>query len=595
MTIRPVALIQVPPPASDKPSSGTRTRRFSYVGTVPQSAIYLEREADRILPDALAAGDFCHVFGPRQIGKSSLRSRVTKKLTARGIRCVTVDMMGLGSSATQDQWFFALVDEIAGKLGLDDPHDFWQRHPDVSPARRWGLYLRHIVRDKIVNQRCVLLLDEIEAVITASFPTDDFFLILRELFEARSEEPWLERLSICLLGVTVPDDLLKEKRSTPYNISRRIHLGDFTRAEMAGLAVGLDDLGVSTDVLLDAVHAWTDGHPYMTMRTCEAIHQRGSVENGEEQAGVEAIVQDLFLAHSMDDANLRYAADRFTDSAFDKPNLPLMEKVLLLRRLLDGERVVADLESPVQMELQLCGMIKGFSDAEGQWVRLRNRIFASVFNVQWLQSRGDRRYLGGAIWKWRESGKKKDYLLRGQALMEAMARDERLWTDEEREFLVEGLKEEVEFVESQMFLGETALLGLKTSIRTFPQNAESLLTRIASFYRLGKSINFILQVAGLFIFVGVAFEFASGRKIHALISGIIGLAFIGLGAASALQARRGNVELNDYRVGLDSLRNAVEAMTSHEQRLAQLSTEGESYLTTLREHLTRLTTSNPKR
>lgn len=592
MTLRPVALLAVPtvPTSSkDKPISGTRARRFSYAGTVPQSSIYLEREADRILPEALAAGEFCHVFGPRQIGKSSLRSRVTKKLTAQGIRCAAIDMMGLGTSSTEEQWFYALVEEIANKLQLDDSHEFWQRHPHVSPARRWGLYLRHIVQEEIVDRRCVLMLDEIESVMTAAFPTDDFFLILRELFEARSDEPSLERLAICLMGVTVPDDLLKEKRSTPYNISRRVRLDDFTRSELAGLAVGLDDLGVSAAALLDAVYAWTDGHPYMTMRTCEAIHQRGAVEQGQEQAMVDAVVQDLFLTHAMDDANLRYAADRFTDAAFDKPDLPLMEKVLLLRRLLDGERVPADLESPVQMELHLCGMLKGFSDADGQWVRTRNRIFASVFDVHWLQSRGDRRYLGGALWKWHESGKKKDYLLRGQALLEALAKDARLWTAEEREFLVEGLKEEIEGLQRQLVLARTLEFAIKT-LQVFPNRVQSILNYDVAIESYSKSI------AHYLIFIGVASFGAAGVSVAHVMSAltafyaIVGLLFLVCGGITRYLLR-------NWHKGWKNLQNTVSSAQEDISKIdvsvpiAQLLQEGEAKVASLREHLARLTST----
>ena len=588
MTIRPVALVDAPLPANDKPISGMRVRRFSYTGTIPKGAIYVEREADRILPDALADGEYCHVFGPRQIGKSSLRSRVTKNLTMRGIRCASIDMEGFGTSATPDQWFYAFVELIADKLHLANPIDFWQRHIHVSPARRWGLYLRHIMQHEIVDRRCVLLLDEIEAVQLVSFPTDDFFLILRELFEARSDEPNLERLSICLMGVTVPDDLLKEKRSTPFNISRRVHLDDFTRVEMDALAPGLDDLGASTPALLDAVYAWTDGHPYMTMRTCEAAYQRGPVEKGQEQTVVDAVVQDLFLAHAMDDANLRYASDRFTNAAFDKPDLPLMEKVLLLRRLLDGERVPADLESSVQMELHLCGMIKGFSDSDGEWVRTRNRIFASVFDAQWLQSRGDRRYLGGALWKWLESGKNKDYLLRGEALSEALTRDVRLWTNEEREFLVEGLREDIAFMEGQVRMGLTAQLGLDTGVRTFPEVAESMaIDAVATDQIIRWFIKGLALVGVLSLVLGVASALYQ-NTIAALYYGIPGIGFVILAGAAWRKIEPARKVLNDSRDKIRSFRTRVTRIESLGRQLQQLVDEGEAKLAKLRAYLERL-------
>lgn len=202
------------------------------------------------------------------------------------------------------------------------------------------------------------------------------------------------------------------------------------------------------DDLIDAVHRWTDGHPYMTMRACAALLRRGSVTPGEEATLVDEIIREEFLTHPMEDPNLFYAAGRFEDPKFERPEALLGDKMLLLRRLLDGERIAANFDQRAQTELWLCGMAKGVEDGEGLWLRPRNRVYETVFDVAWLQKRGDRKYLAEALRKWLESGKKKDYLLRGEALGDALQRDPRLLTEEEQEFLVSSAEDEVRFWES---------------------------------------------------------------------------------------------------------------------------------------------------
>src|SRR5437867_3385491 len=85
----------------------------------------------------------------------------------------------------------------------------------------------------------VLFIDEIDAVRSLPFSTDEFFAAIRECYNRRSQDPAFERLTFCLLGVATPSDLIQDTRTTPFNIGHRIELTDFTPAEAAPLAAGL--------------------------------------------------------------------------------------------------------------------------------------------------------------------------------------------------------------------------------------------------------------------------------------------------------------------------------------------------------------------
>src|SRR5205085_11483007 len=87
--------------------------------------------------------------------------------------------------------------------------------------------------------RLVIFVDEIDAVRSLPFSTDEFFAAIRECYNRRTQDSTFERLTFCLLGVATPSDLIQDTRTTPFNIRRRIELTDFTAAAAAPLAGGL--------------------------------------------------------------------------------------------------------------------------------------------------------------------------------------------------------------------------------------------------------------------------------------------------------------------------------------------------------------------
>jgi hypothetical protein len=98
---------------------------------------------------------------------------------------------------------------------------------EVSVTQRWMQAIRQVVLPRYVG-RVVIFVDEIDAVRSLPFSTDEFFAGIREFYNARPEDEKLERLTFCLLGVATPSDLIRDTRTTPFNIGQRIELHDFT-------------------------------------------------------------------------------------------------------------------------------------------------------------------------------------------------------------------------------------------------------------------------------------------------------------------------------------------------------------------------------
>ena len=188
----------------------------------------------------------------------------------------------------------------------------------------------------------------------------------------------------------------------------------------------------------------------MTMRTCAALVERGRVAAGEEGKAVEAVVRREFLERPLEDPNLNYAARRFDDPTYQQAGATLTDKVSLYKRVQDGEAVPSDVESAVEMELRLAGMVKDVADDGRRVLRARNRIFTTVFDREWLRSKGDCRFISESVWKWLDEERNDDYLLHGDALAKAVewARTAML-SNEEAEFLAASQREERDALERQ--------------------------------------------------------------------------------------------------------------------------------------------------
>ncbi|MGK3984867.1 AAA-like domain-containing protein [Sorangium sp. So ce136] len=404
-------------------------------------AIYIERSADTELFEALRGGELCYVLSTRQIGKSSLRLRVSRRLRAEQVECASVDLEALGpESATPAGWYLGIASEIAEQLGLEPPDEFWDAHWHLGPVHCWLRWLEDVVLVDI-SSAIVLFIDELDATLSLPFSRDDFFAVIRSFVNRRAERPANARLTFCLLGVAAPWELVADPTRTPFNIGRSIRLDDFTRAEVRGLSAGLEGLVADPDALLDAVYTWTAGHPYMTQRLCaDLVGERRGLS-------VEEAVQRRFLAHGRtEDPNLRYAA-RCLEAPGPHHHAHAPKLLRLYKQLLDGHRVPVDSGDPVQLALRLAGLsAERTRPVGGPCLDVRNRIFGAVFDRAWVQSREAERTITEPLARWLTNGRKDDFLVGGAALAELTS-----WCDgrgdvsaEERAFLAACARAEVQ-------------------------------------------------------------------------------------------------------------------------------------------------------
>jgi WD40 repeat protein len=343
---------------------------------MPDAPSYLERQADRDLYDSLLAGKYCYVLMARQMGKSSLTARTAAKLREDGIAAVVVDLAAIGRNLTIEQWYGSVLSWIGRGIELSDGEleEFWQSRPLLSPVQKWMRALREIILPRYQGQLAVFV-DEIDYVLDLPFPMDEFFAALRECYNLRAEDPEMHRLMFCLVGVAMPSDLIQNKRSTPFNIGRRIELHDFTAAEAEPLARGLGREERLNASLLKRVLYWTDGHPFLTQRLCRAIADQATIV---DEGGVDRLCNDLFFTHQAQDLddNLLFVRDSLLRGENDRTAL-----LDLYAKVRNGKRIADDRTNALIDALHLSGVIR----AEDNHLKVRNRIYERVFDQKWVE------------------------------------------------------------------------------------------------------------------------------------------------------------------------------------------------------------------
>src|SRR5262245_14942127 len=346
-------------------------------GTLSRDALsYVTRQADGDLYSGLTQGQFCHVLTSRQMGKSSLMVRTAARLRESGAGVVLLDLTAIGQNLTAEQWYSGLLTQIGQQLELDDELEgFWDTHPKLGPLQRWMQAIRRVLLPRYTGP-VVIFVDEIDAVRSLPFSTDEFFAAIREFYNRRTEDEELRRLTFCLLGVAAPSDLIRDTRTTPFNVGRRIELHDFTAAEAAPLAIGLPRSREIGARLLSRIFYWTNGHPYLTQRLCQATAEETQVSTPAE---VDRLCEEMFLSRQAQerDDNLLFVRERMLRGEVDVAGL--LSLYLETRR---GKRVIDDETNPLVSVLRLSGITR----VEDGRLQVRNRIYERVFDREWARA-----------------------------------------------------------------------------------------------------------------------------------------------------------------------------------------------------------------
>ncbi len=349
-------------------------------GTLGRSArSYVTRRADDDLLRHLLNGDFCYVLTSRQMGKSSLMVRTADALRKQGVSVAILDLTRIGQNVSIEQWYDGLLVRLGADLDLEDELDsYWiaDRVSRSGPMQRFMGALREVVLPSVKGPIAIFV-DEIDAVRSLPFSSDEFFAGIRELYNSRVVEPDFNRLSLCLLGVAQPSDLISNVYITPFNIGHRIELTDFSEVEAQPLVEGLRGKTTNSreaEAILHRILYWTGGHPYLTQKLCETLVQ---LDKNVTSMDVDHVCGELFLSTRSREQqdNLIFVRDRVLASKEHRAAI-----LDLYGRVLRGEKVRDDDSNATIDPLRLSGLLV----VSHGFLKVRNRIYATVFNRKWV-------------------------------------------------------------------------------------------------------------------------------------------------------------------------------------------------------------------
>jgi len=379
--------------------------RFHAGGTFPlNNTLYVTRKADNQLLELCRKREYVSVLAPRQMGKSSLIVRTINRLKNEASTAY-IELNEL-KRKFDDEWYFGIIDIIVSELKLQAEYDAWrQQLVSSGGVFRLSRFFEEVVLTKIAGN-IIIFIDEIDSAASHNLK-DDLFATVRALYNKRATMDDYERLSFVLVGTATPNDLIRDPDRTPFNIGQSIRLDDFTREEVELLTNGLPE-GVERSVI-DWIYGWTDGHPYLTMRLCkqvaESVAEEEHTRSRWTKARLSRLVSDLFLDRSKGwDPNLATILKRLTvqkdqtqqDNTRDLPSTqtdedsPLIEGIVPIvgdvldtyRKIRTSIRGVPDNEQDAVLAyLKISGVVK---PTKMGYLRVRNRIYAAVFNERWL-------------------------------------------------------------------------------------------------------------------------------------------------------------------------------------------------------------------
>jgi hypothetical protein len=231
-------------------------------------------------------------------------------------RFAYLDLAQLGG-LDQAEWYSQLAERIARGFGLSDE---WLASVQ-RPAHHLSFerFLAAAAEATEVQGRLCVLLDEVDSTPTAF--SEMFFKTLRAIYHYSriGNNRTFARYIFVFAGAFRPTDLIRDPATSPFNISRQIFPSNFPKQAIRQL-VGLIPQSREPwqEIACEAIHDWTQGHPYLTQRLCCLLEEESDGDAPHVATRVAELAESLIGSN---DSNLDYVHKALSVIRAEQPQL----------------------------------------------------------------------------------------------------------------------------------------------------------------------------------------------------------------------------------------------------------------------------------
>ena len=345
------------------------SRRLTPCTIIPPE-LYVLRDADKQLRNVIEdMGRPGYVLVARQMGKTNLLLNAQRELQNDKNAIVYVDV---SPPFTSERECFRYIIDTALQARSDvfaaceEAINKARRAPPPPSYREHENELRALL--DAIPGKLVIILDEIDSLTKAPFCDKIFAQIRSVYFAGRTNYRQFKRLTYALSGVAEPNEIIKDKRISPFNIGEKIYLDDFAPEQFLDFLnrAGLD----LTKDTQDRIYFWANGNPRLTWDICYGIEEKLAQGYFATAEAVDDTVKTLYLTD-------------FTKEPINN----IRELVIADDELRNGITVIKygkgnTLPDATKNKLYLAGIIR--SVASQKSVAIKNRIIEAALSDQWL-------------------------------------------------------------------------------------------------------------------------------------------------------------------------------------------------------------------
>src|SRR5215213_6105476 len=114
--------------------------------------------------------------------------RTAERLRQVGTKAAIIDLSGLGTQLSREQWYLGIIKRLAVDLRLKlEVEQWWHERRALSPVQCYTDFLHDIILAELPG-RFVIFVDEIDSTLKLDF-TDDFFAAIRLMYNLRASDP----------------------------------------------------------------------------------------------------------------------------------------------------------------------------------------------------------------------------------------------------------------------------------------------------------------------------------------------------------------------------------------------------------------------